>query len=436
MKITNIKKWVFLGMVTLVFFGCSTSHKKEGGHEGTYSGIFKYGNFSDDISFEIKKDSTLWQVFFTSVEQNAFEIPLKDVEVNGDSINFLLQSDRYTYRFKNKWDVDNESLMGILKVDTISVPYSLKKEQATSEGIFDTKEVRFDANGLQLGGTIRRPTTTNNNKAIVFITSSGGADRSGSRAEVIYFTNKGYTTFHYDKRGTGISEGNWEVATMEELISDDRNAIAFFSAQTGIPLTQIGIKGSSQGATKIPYILNSMPKLKYGIAVSCPGTSLLESDLNYWKNRHIDAIADNVDAAMELQRKVFQYIAGTLQRPALEKALEAERTKTWFEAIWVPELVEVQTDDKLLYSPIPHFQHTKKPILIIQGKADEIIPPESHQLISDALKLAKNDSCEIKLLESANHAMSFVGKTDFPYWSKLHSEYLPVMSKWIDAITQ
>ena len=88
-------------------------------------------------------------------------------------------------------------------------------------------------------------------------------------------------------------------------MKDDINAIKFFSEKTGISLTNIGIKGSSQGATKIPYILNELESLEYGVAVSCPGVSLLESDLNYWKNRNAEIIGNEIEAATKLQRKVF-----------------------------------------------------------------------------------------------------------------------------------
>ncbi|MGB5437041.1 MAG: CocE/NonD family hydrolase, partial [Maribacter sp.] len=267
-----MKKYALLLITVMFASSCLQQETKKVGKEGTYSGIFNHGNFSDAISFEIKKDSTEWKVFFTSLEQNAFQIPARNVQVSGDSIHFMLQSDSYTYNFKNKWTDNYAGLSGLLEVDSLVTTYTLKREALSKEESVKTEEVIFKSNGLKMGGTIRKPSQPNS-KAIVFLTSSGGGDRSGSRAEAIYFAEKGYTTFHYDKRGTGISEGNWQAATMEELASDDMNAITYFSEQTGIPLSKIGIKGSSQGATKVPYILNGLKELKYGIAVSCPGST-------------------------------------------------------------------------------------------------------------------------------------------------------------------
>ncbi len=424
-----MKKYALLLITVMIVSTCLPQEIKKVVKEGIYSGIFSYGNFSDKISFEIKKDSTNWKVLFTSLEQNAYQIPLRNVQISSDSINFMLQSDRYIYDFKNKWIDNYTGLSGSLEVDSLLTTYTLKIEAISKEEIVKTEDVIFKSNGLKIGGTIRKPSQSNSN-AIIFLTSSGGGDRSGSRAEAIYFADKGYTTFHYDKRGTGFSDGNWQAATIEDLLSDDMNAIAYFSEQTGIPLTKIGIKGSSQGATKVPYILNELQELKYGIAVSCPGSTLLESDLNAWKNNNSHIPEEGV----ELQRKVFKHIAGTVNRNDLEEAIALERSEPWFQKIWIPNLDEVQVDKKLLYSPLPHLHKTKQPILVIQGTLDEIIPEKSYITISDALEKGGNKNFEIVKLKDANHSMYHVGQTDFPYWAKLHDDYLKIIEDWANNI--
>ncbi|MGB5392662.1 MAG: acyl-CoA thioester hydrolase/BAAT C-terminal domain-containing protein [Lutimonas sp.] len=415
-------------------FSCSSNSEiKKDEKTGNFRGIFKHGNFSDKILFEIERDSVSFNVFFTSLEQNANRIPFQNVEANGDSINFKLQSDFYTYSFKNKW-IDNYSkLQGALTVDTITTLYTLEKEPLNNSKASKNEEVSFESNELLLNGTIWYP-KSNERKALIIVTSSGNADRSASRAEAILFAQMGFTTFHYDKRGTGNSEGNWKSASIEELSGDDITAIKYFSQKTGIPLKEIGIKGSSQGAAKIPYILSELENLKYGIVVSCPGVTLLESDLNYWKNSNADIIGKEIDAATNFQRKVFGFIAGKLSRKDLEKALDNAKTNSWFTNIWVPNLDEVLTDKKLLYSPIPYFEISKQPILILQGTKDEIIPSNSDQIISEALTKANNDNFKTVLLEGASHSMYNIGESDFPYWSKLHPAYLTTIENWINNV--
>lgn len=422
---------IFIIFLTFGMLSCnSNSEIKKDEKTGNFSGIFKQGNFSDKILFEIERDSVSFNVFFTSLEQNANRIPFQNVEVKEDSINFKLQSDFYSYSFKNKW-VDNYSkLQGSLSVDTTTTLYTLEKKYLDHSNTPKSEEVSFESNGLGLNGTIWYP-DNNEEKALVIVTSSGNADRSASRAEAILFAQMGFTTFHYDKRGTGNSEGNWNSATIEELSTDDVNAITYFSEKTGIPLNKIGVKGSSQGASKIPFILGELGNLKYGIAVSCPGVTLLESDLNYWRNRNRDVIGNEIDVATKFQRKVFEFIAGKLSRTDLEKAINDEKSNSWFAHVWVPNLDEVQTDKKLLYSPLPYFETTKQPMLIIQGTKDEIIPENSYEVISEALMKSENDNFKAILLEEASHSMYYIGESDFPYWSKLHPDYLATIENWI-----
>ncbi|MFZ0489085.1 MAG: prolyl oligopeptidase family serine peptidase, partial [Salegentibacter sp.] len=200
------------------------------------------------------------------------------------------------------------------------------------------------------------------------------------------------------------------------------------------PIKKIGIKGSSQGAAKIPYILSELENLKYGIVVSCPGVTLLDSDLNYWRNRNADAIGNKIDAATNFQRNVFEFIAGERSRTNLEEAIKNEKSKSWFANIWVPNLDEVQIDKKLLYNPIPYFETTKQPILILQGTKDEIIPANSYEIISEALIKAGNDHFKAVLLDGASHSMYYIGESDFPYWSKLHPDYLTTIEDWINTL--
>ena len=185
--------------------------------------------------------------------------------------------------------------------------------------------------------------------------------------------------------------------------------INYFSNKTHIPISKIGIKGSSQGASKVPYILNKLPDLNYGILVSCPGVTLLESDLNYWKNSNYNEIGDDIDEAVNFQGDVFRFIAGTLSKNDLEKLIKRKKDKDWFKNIWIPNLEEVKTDEKLNYSPIPFFEKVKQPILIVQGTKDDIIPLESSQIIAEAIKKAGNKNFEVHLLEGASHSMNYFG---------------------------
>lgn len=399
--------------------------------EGSYAGTFKHGNFSSDLGLIISKNTDhQYLIRFNSLEQNAFGIPARDITQAADSLKFALQSDFFRYDFSGIL-LNNKGLKLNLVVDGQSFDFKLDKLPNVDDLQARHKDIRFRSDNLLLYGTIYYPEKPNG-KAVYLVTSSGNHDRSASRAEAILLAQNGYIAMHTDKRGTGISDGNWQKATIPELCQDDMSAIHYLAQISQLALSDIGIKGSSQGASKVPYILAQMPELAFGVVVSCPGTTLLKSDLNYWKNRNKTLIDPEVmDQAMKLQETAFRYIAGDVQRKQLDDEAAAHMDASWYKHVWIPEPGEIDQDKKLNYSPLPYFEKLSRPVLVIQGTRDEIIPVESISNIKNSLDPAKKDKHKFMLLDGADHSMMYRGSSDFPYWSTLHPDYFPVMLKWM-----
>jgi cephalosporin-C deacetylase-like acetyl esterase len=417
----------------VILFISQMSLAQQNDFEGSYMGLFSYGNFQSDLSLDIQKTNDEYEIKFNSLDQNAFGIPARDIIIHEDSIEFALQSDFYRYEFRGI-SLNNNILPMTLVVDGKFFEFQLHKGLKEDSNGVKSKDVRFRSENLLLYGTIYYPVKPNG-KAIYLVTSSGNNDRSASRAEALMFAQNGFITLHTDKRGTGISDGNWQKADMPTLCNDDILAIQYLSQIEKLTLNHIGIKGSSQGAAKVPYIMSKLPELMFGIAVSCPGSTLLESDLNYWKNRHKTIItSQHLDLATNMQKAVFQYISGDLSKAELEVAIAANKNETWFEYIWIPAPEEVETDLKLNYSPLPFFELVKQPLLVLQGSMDQVIPPSSLKTIKKSIHSKKRSKNKYLMLKGADHSMMFKGESDFPYWSALHPDYTNTMLKWIGKL--
>jgi len=417
----------------LILLFSQLSFAQQNAFEGSYKGSFNYGNFQSDLSFDILKTNDQYDIRFNSLDQNAIGIPARDIKIHQDSISFALQSDSYRYDF-NGILLNNNDLSMNLIVDTKSFEFELGKVTKNDSDGIKSKDVRFRSENLLLYGTIYYPVKPNG-KAIYLVTSSGNNDRSASRAEALMFAQNGFITLHTDKRGTGISDGNWQNADMPTLCNDDILAIQYLSQIEKLALDHIGIKGSSQGASKVPYIMSKLPELMFGIAVSCPGSTLLESDLNYWKNRNKTIIdSQYLDQATHMQKSVFQYISGDLSKDKLEATIQANKNESWFEYIWIPGPEEVETDLKLNYSPLPYFELVKQPLLVLQGSMDQVIPPSSLAIIKKSIPSNKRSKNKYTMLKGADHSMMFKGESDFPYWQALHPDYTNTMLKWIDKL--
>ena len=418
-------------LLLFILILCFSTAQSQHSIENKYSGIFRYGNFSTEIIIDINQKNDLNQVFFSSPEQNAYGIPAREIGIESDSIAFVLQSDFFRYEFKGEFQGD--SLNMNLSIEKDVYPFALTRNSAFQEEQISARDIRFRSGNLLLYGTLYLPEKPNG-KAIYLVTSSGDQDRSASRAEAQFLARQGYITLHSDKRGTGLSDGNWQEAGIPELCMDDIRAINYLSEANGLNYRDIGIKGSSQGASKIPYILSKMPELGFGIVVSCPASTLLDSDLNYWKNRTRKELSeDELNQAAEVQRSVFLFIAGEISREELSNQIERVRNETWMSEVWVPELDSVRTDQKLNYTPMPFFEKLKRPILVIQGSSDEIIPSHSLRTIQG---LTENNNPQNRYVElkNADHSMLFQGESDFPYWPALHPSYRIEMLKWLNQL--
>lgn len=401
---------------------------------GSYNGNFEHGKFKTDIAFDILSNKDSYSITFNSLSQNAFGIPAGDVKIFGDTIFFALQSDFYRYDF-SLYRFRQDHIKGTLAIDGHQYGIDLfkKKTENVNSGI-QSKDIRFRSGALLLYGTIYYPEKSNG-KAIYILTSSGDRDRSGSRAEALLFSKAGYVSFHIDKRGTGISDGNWHSADIPELCEDDLHALEFLHQTEKMDYAHIGIKGSSQGAAKVPYILQKKPDLAFGIIVSCPASTLLESDLNYWKNRNQEVIkSTDISEASKLQEAVFQYIAEDITRESVEKKIEENKSKSWFNNVWIPPLDQVEFDRKLNYSPLPYFEHNASPMLVIQGSKDEIIQKNSLELIEKTIGKKGNRKNQYTKLKGANHSMMQVENSEFPYWQSLHPDYLSTVVDWIKKL--
>ncbi len=400
----------------------------------TYSSTIDFGQSSITYQVKLMQEENQTKVFFSSMDMNAYEIPCQKVTLTKDKFQFFVISDYYTYEYnyiKNKKGFkgnltvnSNESGKLLNTFDT-----DLRLVKNVEDDAIEKEDFTFISNNLKLSGTLWKPETSNK-KGLFFVTTSQGNDRSGNNAEANYFTKLGYTVFNYDKRGTGKSEGNWQSATIEELCKDDMNAIRFFSETTGIPLSKTGIKGSSQGGIKVPYILTRLTQIGFGISVSCPSGSLLESDLNSWQQRNQKNIGkENIRAAANIQKSAFNYVAGNITYKSLQKIKSKYVDEEWMKYVWIPEQ-EIQKDPKLNFSGLPYFKELVQPILVIQGLSDEVIPISSYKIIKEAIGASKAPFFDIITHKNTSHSMTFLNP-EFPYFQVLAPDYLSSMTTWL-----
>ena len=80
-------KYIF-PFIILFFFQLSLAQQND--FEGSYKGVFSFGNFQSDLGLDIQKTNDQYDIQFTSLDQNAFGIPARDIKIHQDSLKFAL----------------------------------------------------------------------------------------------------------------------------------------------------------------------------------------------------------------------------------------------------------------------------------------------------------------------------------------------------------
>lgn len=115
----------------------------------------------------------------------------------------------------------------------------------------ETREaITLEHKGEKIFGILHRPLNAEKTPAILFCQGFGGnkcgkLDIYVSLAKEL--TKRGFSVFRFDYRGTGDSEGNSKILTLEDKIEDAIVALKFIESDSHIDSSKIGVFGRSLG---------------------------------------------------------------------------------------------------------------------------------------------------------------------------------------------
>jgi pimeloyl-ACP methyl ester carboxylesterase len=213
--------------------------------------------------------------------------------------------------------------------------------QARAAGLECCSEIELTyANGdVQLAGVLLTPVEDGEYPAAVVLQGSGASDRSNGWARLIAETlvKKGVAVLLTDKRGSGLSEGNWRTSSFEDLANDGLAGIAKLKEIDGIRHDQLGFIGLSQGGHVAP-LAASMGDVQFVIDLvggGLPMKEMLFHELEQTYRQH----GLNDEAIEELQRMTalsFRYIESgegfddyAAYRDQITDKFGPQATETW-----------------------------------------------------------------------------------------------------------
>lgn len=274
------------------------------------------------------------------------------------------------------------------------------------------EQVRIQANGFSLAGTLSRPAgpappagakRIPRMPAVILVPGSGPVDRDETVAGISVFAqlanviaDAGFLVVRYDKRGVGQSGGRDESATLDDYAEDVRAATTFLRKRKDVDPTRIAIVGHSEGGF-VGMLAASRDKKNVAalMLIATPGTTggalVLEQQQHLLDGMSLPE--DERLKRIELQQKLQQAVISGTGWDTIPAGLRKQAETPWFRSF-------------LMFDPAAVMPKVEEPLLIIQAERDRQVPLRHGQLLLDMAKARKaNWGAELVVVEGINHLL-------------------------------
>ena len=232
----------------------------------------------------------------------------------------------------------------------------------------ETKEIRLKSDGIELVGELFLPSTDQAHPALCIChgipaTPPDLTDR-GYAVLAHSFCKAGFATLIFNFRGAGRSEGNLD---MMGWTRDLQAAVDFLSSLQQVDRTRLCLLGFSAGAAVSVYIAAHDPRVSSVVTCACPAD---------FRSLH------QTETPLETVQRFRQI--GAIRDTDFPPSVEEWRAR--FQTI----------------SPIDWIDRiSPRPLLLVHGDADELIPLEHAHLLCQKAGEPK----ELKIIPGAKHKM-------------------------------
>jgi uncharacterized protein len=277
------------------------------------------------------------------------------------------------------------------------------------------KEVSFYSSGIELNGIINLPAEVRNTEVPIVVFSHGygsGKDELGSYNFISdCLSEVGIASLRFDMRGSGYSKylmGKKLCST--EWKEDLKSAVYFVSTYPGIDNNRIGVIGESMGGAIVIMAAAETAKIKCVIALApiADGCNLIKQ--NWQSNKKEEEYNDFLKDLEEDRIRRTKYGTSNLVKLSYALAYCKKDTeivdsinKTFEDKLFSYYVRYESIDSVLDLKPIKFIdQIAPRPILILAGEEDTIVPPETNAKI--LFKKAKGIK-KLVLFKEGNHRL-------------------------------
>jgi pimeloyl-ACP methyl ester carboxylesterase len=340
----------------------------------------------------------------------------QDIKIEGSE-----ESGIYTPEQLEKMMTRSEKLEGYRSNQTGPLTRINSDGSETTDSTFTVEQIKVPSEGLLIHGWLYLP--TGNEKVPLVVLTNGGGD--GSRALkslsdwiAPILAHCGYAAFVHDKRGTGLSEGDFASTTYNDYINDAGNCATFLANHARIDPGKIGVMGGSEGGRVAVIAASRFPAIKFVISQAGTVVTAVEDRLYAQLNGMKDGglLTDSMLAKVRpLWEKSFLAWASNdpLEHEKVNREIEEWRknyqrqflpfTKQEMESI--PDFrVVLPTWNSLANDYLTELSTFNKKWLAIFGDADRVVPTEaSVKNIVHYMSLSGNKNYNIAIIPEMGH---------------------------------
>lgn len=292
--------------------------------------------------------------------------------------------------------------------------------------VFSSDEERFV-------GTLYKPKDKRSFPVVIVLHGAMYGERSDKLYDHLkdILPRNGYGVFLYDRRGTGESSGNFQLASFEDLAKDTLSAVEVLKLREDID--QIGFYGISQGGWVASLAASKTKIVDFLLLVSTPAVSpakqmLYAASMSLKEAGYTQEI---IEKALSLKQAEDDYYRGLKNRFQVESWLKAEMNYEWYPYAFLPDNGDLPEDVMLEkwfyqidYEPLTCFSNIYCPILFLFADNDVYVSVEES---IEKFRSVANEKGMFVTIRNTDHLMNDINGNH----KQLSKEYLNVLTNWI-----
>ncbi|MEW6981292.1 alpha/beta hydrolase family protein [Colwelliaceae bacterium 6471] len=276
-----------------------------------------------------------------------------------------------------------------------------------------------------LSGTITIPNDSKQHPAVMLVAGSGPNHRDSYHAghrtfKVLadHLTKQGYVVLRSDKRGVFKSGGDFEDATLNDLVLDTQAAVQYLKSHKQVDSKNIILIGHSEGSL-VSVMTAEHENVQGLVSLAGPGMSVLDILLlqDQTEPAAKGATKTETDMLLNFSQRFYHIVLSTpsakLRKQKVVKLYETlAGDEAEVVAKWVNKnngtlsIASAESDafyQFLQQNPLPYWNKYKGKALILNGDKDSQVPAKENVIgIVDAIT-SQQATIESEVFEGLNH---------------------------------